>query len=454
MTELMFDHEDQVQSLLDGLRDENPLAIETALDQLTSSEGVRAFLMLDSDERTSLLELIDSKIAADLVEEIPTEQAADIVAHLDDDTAAGIIEEMDASYGADILHELEDEQSERILKQMDRRDASAIRKLALFEDDVAGGLMTPDCLKFKRTETVSDVIRFLISDDEEFEHYQTQHPYIVDSRGKLVGVVSLRKILGSKRRLLLHELMVGADSVSGFTPLSDLEDVFDDNPYLSIPVTDDKGRLIGAVTREAVSAAVLERSERDAMKTSGLVGDEIRSMPTFLRARRRLAWLTVNIGLNILAASIISSYEETLTAVIALAIFLPMVSDMSGCTGNQAVAVSLRELSLGLTRPGDVMRVWLKEISVGAINGVALGVLIGLVAWAWKGNPYIGLVVGLALALNTLVAVSVGGLVPLLLKSRNIDPAVASGPMLTTITDMFGFFLVLSIATAMMPLLV
>ena len=194
--------------------------------------------------------------------------------------------------------------------------------------------------------------------------------------------------------------------------------------------------------------------ERDALKTSGLVEDELRSMPTLLRARRRLSWLTVNIGLNILAASIISSYEETLAAVIALAVFLPMVSDMSGCSGNQAVAVSLRELSIGVTRPSDLWRIWRKEVSVGLVNGLALGVLIGLVAWLWKGNPWIGLVVGLALALNTLVAVSVGGLVPLVLKARQIDPAVASGPMLTTITDMVGFFLVLSIATALMPQLV
>lgn len=182
--------------------------------------------------------------------------------------------------------------------------------------------------------------------------------------------------------------------------------------------------------------------------------EELRSMPTFLRAKRRLSWLTVNIGLNIIAASVIAFYEDTLSAVIALAVFLPIVSDMSGCSGNQAVAVSMRELSLGFARPADVFRVWMKEAAVGIINGIALGMLIAFAAWAWKGNPYIGLVVGVALALNTLVAVSIGGTVPLILKRYNIDPAVASGPMLTTITDMCGFFLVLSLATAMMPLLV
>jgi magnesium transporter len=134
-------------------------------------------------------------------------------------------------------------------------------------------------------------------------------------------------------------------------------------------------------------------------------------------------------------------------------VFLPIVSDMSGCSGNQAVAVSLRELALGIVKPFEFVRVWLKESTVGLINGAALGVLLGCVAWLWKGNPYLGLVVGGALFLNTIVAVSVGGVVPLLLKRFHVDPAVASGPLLTTITDMCGFFLVLSLATAMLPFL-
>jgi magnesium transporter len=132
-------------------------------------------------------------------------------------------------------------------------------------------------------------------------------------------------------------------------------------------------------------------------------------------------------------------------------VFLPIVSDMSGCSGNQAVAVSIRELSLGITKPFDVLRVWLQEIKVGVINGVVLGILLGLAAQLWKGNPWLGLVVGGALAVNTMVAVSLGGVVPLVLKRLRFDPATSSGPILTTVTDMFGFFLVLSFATLLLP---
>jgi magnesium transporter len=174
-------------------------------------------------------------------------------------------------------------------------------------------------------------------------------------------------------------------------------------------------------------------------------------MPLFNRAGRRLSWLSINIVLNIIAASVIALYQDTLTAVITLAVFLPMVSDMSGCSGNQAVAVSMRELALGLVRPGELFWVLAKEARVGMINGMVLGLLLGGVAYFWKGNPWLGLVVGGALAANTLVSVLLGGMLPLVLKKIKLDPALVSSPLLTTVTDMCGFFFVLSFAAAILP---
>ena len=155
--------------------------------------------------------------------------------------------------------------------------------------------------------------------------------------------------------------------------------------------------------------------------------------------------------LNIIAASVIAFNQETLAAVIALAVFLPIISDMSGCSGNQAVAVSLRELTLGIIRPSEVWRVFRKESAVGLINGGVLGILLGLVAWAWKGNLMLGAVVAAALAANTLIAVCFGGLIPLALRGLGQDPALASGPILTTVTDMSGFFIVLKLASLVLP---
>jgi len=236
--------------------------------------------------------------------------------------------------------------------------------------------------------------------------------------------------------------------------LDSLKQFFDDHPFVGVPVTDPQGVLVGVVRRSAVEAALGDRATEAFLAVTGLIGeDELRTMPVLHRARRRLSWLSLNIVLNVIAASVIAFYQDTLAAVIALAVFLPIISDMSGCSGNQAVAVSIRELTLGLVKPYEFLRVIMKEGVVGLINGIALGILLGGVAMLWKGNLYLGLVVGSALMLNTLVAVLLGGLIPLALKGLKQDPALASGPILTTVTDMVGFFLVLSFASTMLTLL-
>jgi len=268
----------------------------------------------------------------------------------------------------------------------------------------------------------------------------------------LVGVVRLRDLVFADLDACIGDVASKAHTVPANATLTELEQFFDEYDIAAVPVVDERKYLLGIVRRRAVLEALNEKAEIDHLKAAGIVGgEELRSMPVMIRSRRRLSWLTINIGLNIVAASVIAMYEETLTAVIALAVFLPIVSDMSGCSGNQAVAVSMRELTLGATDPKDVARVLGKEMIVGLINGLALGVLLGCAAWLWKGNPVLGLVVGAALALNTILAVSIGGSVPLILKRMNIDPAVASGPLLTTITDMCGFFLVLSLASLVLP---
>ena len=265
-------------------------------------------------------------------------------------------------------------------------------------------------------------------------------------------MLPLRDLLLSKRATALRDVMIANPiSVVDSTSLDDLEDLFESHSFLGVPVVDSEGSLLGVVQRAAVEYARSEQQRSDYLKSQGIVGgEEVRSLPLLHRSKRRLSWLSVNILLNIFAASVIAFFQDTLESVIALAVFLPIISDMSGCSGNQAVAVSMRELSLGLVKPSEVLRVWGKEISVGILNGVTLGFLIAAAAMLWKGDAMLGFVVGFALCLNTMVAVSFGGLVPLVLKRVGVDPAIASGPLLTTITDMCGFFLVLGLASILL----
>ena len=449
---------DEDSTLLDALEDALQEGVEAAdkqqvaeiVESISSQEALRQYSLLDADERDQLISILTPEAAAELIEEAPAELAVTMIKNLDSSVAAKIMEELQTDTQADIVQEMKKANAEAILSEMDAESAEDLRKLTRYEADTAGGLMELEAFTFRSDETVGAVLNRLIEGDEAFERYRGQHPYILDESGRLVGVVSLRGLLRSRRAVQLADIMTMPVSVAPDMTQDELAILFAENPFLGVPVVDGQGMLLGVVSRIELAEAELARLEQQSLSRQK-VGDELRSMPLLLRSKRRLAWLSSNIVLNIIAASVISAYEETLAAVIAIAVFLPMVSDMSGCSGNQAVGVSMRELALGLTRPIDLFHVLKKELGVGVINGIVLGILIGIVAWVWKDNSYLGLVIGLALSLNTLIAVSIGGTVPLMLKYFGIDPAVASGPLLTTVTDMAGFFLVLSLATLFMP---
>jgi magnesium transporter len=433
----------------------NQQNLQDFIDSLSSSEAMHAIFRLNAEDRELVLTSLEPEEAAELIDEIPDEHAADIIEQLPAESAAAILNEMDSDDQADVLGEMTEQDAEAILNEMAPEEAKDARRLMKYEDDEAGGLMMTEVFAFEEDVTVGEVLQNLTDAGESGENENVSEIYVISRWKRLIGVVRLNEIVLSGRNTAIADLVTPSSFVTPETKLDELERMFNRNEMSTFPVINPHARVIGIVTRDAVAEALNERAEEEYRKLQGIVGgDEIRTLPLVTRSRRRLSWLSINIVLNIIAASVIAFYEDTLSAVIALAVFLPIISDMSGCSGNQAVAVSMRELSLGLVKPYEAFRVWLKEISVGLINGITLGCLLGIAAWFWKENFYLSLVVASALALNSLIAVSIGGCVPLLLKRCGVDPAVASGPILTTVTDMCGFFLVLSIATMMLPQLV
>ncbi|MBF0187149.1 MAG: magnesium transporter [Magnetococcales bacterium] len=433
--------------------EEDEEEIHSILSESPKNDIIHDIMLLDEKMRDQLFRLVDLEEAADILRILHHLHASDVIAHLSPVKGARILEQLDSHQQAMILRDLDSDDFNKIIQQMARDGFKNLHEVREYPENSAGSLMSTETLTFRRKDTVGEALTKLVmvkkTRGSQFKFY----PYVVDRHGYLVGVVSALSLIGERSDRTIMELVSDATSIHVDHSLEKLHWMFEDTDYFSFPVVDEEGKLIGVVYREDVAEQMLDVSESDGLKAQGVIHEELRTMPLILRSRRRLAWLSANIVLNIIAASVISAYEQTLAAVIAIAVFLPMVSDMSGCSGNQAVAVSMRELALGLARPTDTFRIWLKEVSVGLINGTILGILIGAVAWLWKGNPYLGVVIGTALALNTVIAVSIGGTVPLILKKFNIDPAVASGPLLTTITDMAGFFLVLSLAQLMMPLL-
>jgi magnesium transporter len=452
----MTEHPQPTEELRAAISAQDAEAADQCIEELPSADSVRAVLRLSDDDQSQLLTMLPNDHAASLLEELPESEAASLVSHLQAEQAAEILNEVNSDEQADILCRLTTDDAEAILQEMEPEEAEDARRLMQYAGDVAGGLMISEYLHYTDDSCVENVLSDLRQNAADYARYQVQYAYVTTASGLLVGVLRLRDLLLSSPDVSVRDLMI-ADPVSVTldTPLRDLEQFFDRHPYFGVPVVDADGAMVGVVRQNAVLEASEELASQTLLKLTGILGgEELRTMPIKLRSFRRLSWLSINIVLNIAAASVIAMYQDTLEAVIALAVFLPIISDMSGCSGNQAVAVSMRELSLGLVKPSEAFRVLGKEASVGLINGVTLGILLGAIAFLWKGQIALGVVVATALAANTVIAVCIGGCVPLLLSGLKQDPALASGPILTTITDMCGFLLVLSLATAMLQWLV
>lgn len=444
------------QHLSSLLASERANEAKAFLADLPGLEVARTLSRLSDDDRARLLTVLGAEESAGLLDDLSDAQAVEIIEDLPPSHAAAILEELPGAERADLLADLEQDSAAAILEHLPARTARVTRQLLRYDEHTAGGLMITEFVAVPAGMTVGEVVGLLRSRVEEYTDYEIQYVFAVDDDQRLVGVVRLRDLLLARSAQPVASVLVPQPfSVSAHAPLEELRQAFADHPFLGVPVIDDAACLVGVVRRSAVEEAVGEQATEAFLNMSGLIGaDELRTMPILHRSRRRLAWLSINIVLNVIAASVIALYQETLSAVIALAVFLPIISDMSGCSGNQAVAVSIRELALGLVRPYEFMRVVLKEGVVGIINGAVLGLLLGTLATLWQGNVYLGLIVGTALMLNTLLAVLLGGIIPLALKALKQDPALASGPILTTVTDMMGFLLVLSFAAASLSKLV
>ncbi|HOA52060.1 MAG: magnesium transporter [Thermogutta sp.] len=425
------------------------------LQKVPEGELPQRLAQLTEADQRRLLEAIPAEVASSLLQELPESQVTRLLEELAPSQAAAILDHLPSDEQADLLGALPDEEASKLLEIMNPEEASDARRLLQFAPDTAGGLMITEYLAYTETCTVEDIVEDLRINAARYRSYDVQYFYTVDAEGRLTGVLRVRDLLLSEPDTQIATIAVRQPvSVATDTSLDKLEHLFAHYQFYGLPVVDRDGRLVGLVRRYDVEEAIAARANRNFLKVVGISGgEELRSMPLRDRIKGRTSWLTVNLILDLIAASVIPFFEETISAVIALVFFLPIISDMGGNTGIQSIGVTLRELAAGLITPRDAWRTFWRELPVAVINGLVVGFLLAGVALVWRGNPYLGILIGSALTLNTVIAACLGAVLPLGLRRIGIDPAVASGPILTTIADLTGFFMVLGGAAVILPYL-
>jgi magnesium transporter len=412
----------------------HPADLADQLERLPVEEAQQTLREMPTDKAAAVLAEVDEEARPELLDGIPAPEVAHVVEEMATDDAADTISELSPEKAREVVEELSDEAKERLTT------------LLHYPPDTAGGIMSDRFISLRPELTAESALQHLRIRFEESPE-GISYVYITDVRRKLVGIVSLRDLVFSKPHRLISDIM--ARDVKHVRVDDDQEKIarlFEHYHYLALPVLDAADRLVGIVSSKEVMDVLREEATEDMQLMVGLSGEERALTPWHRSIRRRLPWLCVNLGTAFLAAAVVSIFEDTIAKWAALAVFLPIVAGQGGNAGTQTLTVIIREMALGDLAPGDGRKAFIKELILSVLNGIAIGILVGVIGYVWKGSIVLGVVVAIAMVLNMIAAAVAGVLVPYSLKLFKIDPALASGIFVTTVTDVAGFFFFLGLA--------
>lgn len=447
------------QSQIDLTLDEVRSALESgqildaiaALIRLHPADRADAFSDLNDEYQARLLPRMDIPTVADLLEELEDDEAADMAEILPTERLADVLDEMEPDEAADVLGDLPPERVAEALAEME--DADEVIPLLSYPDETAGGLMTTSFIALRPHTTAWQAIEFLrrFSPEEETPYYLN----VINQDRQLVGIVGLRDLVVAEPTTRVESFM--DPDVVYVTTDTDQEDAarlmvrYD---LAALPVVDDKEVLRGVITYDDLMDVLEDEATEDIYRLANVSDPDLSiNSPISLSIRRRLPWLYLNALTAFFASWVISQYELIIAQVALLAVFLSVVAGLGGNSATQSLAIIVRAIALGELELRDAWRTILKEAAVGLLQGISVGAVAGLGVFLWKGDPIMGLVLGLALVGNMLVAGIIGTMIPLGLKALKLDPALASSVLVTAVTDSFGFALFLTLAVKFLPYL-
>ena len=405
---------------------------------------------LDDDRRNWLFSLIEPEQASDVVIELEDVAREDLIEDLATERISEIVDEMDSDDATDVVSELPVEVAEEVLQSIDKQDREEVEELLRHEEDTAGGIMALEFIAVNENVTVDEAIYEIRRKAEEVE--DVYNVYAVDDAGHLVGVLPLKKLILSPPLHKVHQVMErDVMSVSTEMDQEEVASVVRKYDLVSIPVIDDKDHLVGRITVDDIVDVIHEEAVEDLQRMAGITDQEMPQETSTLRiSRMRLPWLIVAFIGEMISAYVMSRFQASLNEILAVAFFIPVIMAMGGNSGIQTATIAVRGLAITQGAFSMGWRNLLREIKVAVFNGVIIAFLIFAVVTTWLDQPQLGLVIAAAMIIVILNAAVVGATVPLVLKKLKYDPAIATGPFITTSNDVLGLFIYLSLATIYM----
>jgi len=440
-----------IENIRAALSEGNWDEVTAMLESLRRSDQAEIFSDLPPEQQQEILPLLNPENSADILEELEDEDVVDIANLIETDRLIEIVDEMEPDEAADLLGDIPTAQAEEVLARID--ESEEVRALLEHPDETAGGVMTSLDVRIVQDMSVDEAIRHLreLSPGSEAIYYL----FVEDIAHHLVGVVSLRDLVVAKPGTFIKDIMdtdpifihVGADQEEAARLMQRYD-------LLALPVVDADGNLVGMITYDDLLDVLEDEATEDIYRLGGVPKEQPADVRLTSAMKTRLPWLVLNLITALVSATVLSVFENTIAQVAVLAAFFPIVAGVSGSAATQTLTVTVRGLALGDIAPKEGIKTLGRELLLGLVNGLSIGLIVAVIALFWKGTPLLGLVVGASTLLNMVCAGLAGVIVPLLMLRLKFDPALASPILVTTTTDTLGYFFYLGLATLMIASLV
>jgi len=440
------DVEQQSSTLAENISDGSLAAARKIMVAMHPAEIADALEALPPARRRILWEVIEPEIEGEILMEVGDEVRESLVRDMDMEELRAATEQLDLDDLADFIQSLPEKLTADVLAGMDRQDRERLEQVLAYPEDSAGGLMNLDTITVRGNVTLDVVLRFLRRRGDLPRH--TDRLWVTDRYGRYQGELPLRVLLTNSTDTLVRDVSTNrTDPLHVLTSDRDVARAFEDFDLVSAPVIDDDHRLIGRVTVDDVVDVIREEAERSVMSMAGLNQEDDIFAPVLRSARKRALWLGVNLLTALLASWVIAQFEGTLERVVTLAVLMSVVPSMGGIAGSQTLTLVIRGQALNQISKNNLRDLLTREVSIGLLNGVLWAMIVAALVWLWFGDQQIGIIIGAALIVNMATAAYAGAMLPILMRRLGVDPALAGGVALTTVTDVVGLVAFLGLAT-------
>ncbi|MCP4046530.1 MAG: magnesium transporter [Gammaproteobacteria bacterium] len=443
-------HEEKTARHLDRLSDAldsgAQAQVKNLLNSLNGAEIGDLLESLPQTKRQAVWELVKVDLEGDVLVEVNDEVRAGLIRDTSPDDLIQAMSDLEIDDLADILDDLPDAVITEVLRAMDRQDRDRLAQVMSYPEDSAGGLMNPDVVTVRPDVSLDVVLRYLRLRGELPEVFDQL--FVVDRAGKYLGQLKLSDVLTREPSSQVMDLIdTSEEAIPVDMPASQVATEFEHDDLISAPVVDEIGLLLGRITIDDVVDVIREEGEHMVLTAAGLDEEDDMFAPVMHSARRRWLWLGVNLVTALMAAVVLYTFQPTLDQLVELAVLFPIVMSMGGIAGTQTLTLMIRGMATGQVSARNTMAILRKELAVGILNGIVFSVVIATIAFLWYGNPGLGVVMAVAIIVNLVAGALAGALIPVVLKRMSIDPALAGGVVLTTVTDVVGIFAFIGLAS-------